>query len=42
MDRLRSVDIQARSADEAIRLALEQLGTTRDKVDVQRDRKSVV
>lgn len=35
MDRLRSVDIQARSADEAIRLALEQLGTTRDKVDVQ-------
>lgn len=35
MDRMRSVEIQARSADEAIRLALEQLGTTRDKVDVQ-------
>lgn len=35
MDRIRSVEIQARSAEEAIRLALEQLGCTRDQVDVQ-------
>jgi spoIIIJ-associated protein len=35
MDRMRSVEIQARSAEEAIRLALEQLGCTRDQVDVQ-------
>jgi spoIIIJ-associated protein len=35
MDRMRSVEIQARSAEEAIRLALEQLGCTREQVDVQ-------
>jgi spoIIIJ-associated protein len=35
MDRMRSVEIQARSTDEAIRLALEQLGAKRDQVDVQ-------
>lgn len=35
MDRSRAVEIQARSRDEAVRLALEQLGVTRDKVDVQ-------
>jgi len=35
MDRMRSVEIQARSADEATRLALEQLGATRDQVDIQ-------
>jgi spoIIIJ-associated protein len=35
MDRMRSVEIQARSRDEATRLALEQLGATRDQVDVQ-------
>jgi spoIIIJ-associated protein len=32
---MRSVEIQARSAEEAIRLALEQLGCTRDQVEVQ-------
>jgi spoIIIJ-associated protein len=35
MDRMRSVEIQARSAEEAIRLALEQLGCTREQVEVQ-------
>jgi spoIIIJ-associated protein len=35
MDRMRSVEIQARSTDEAIRLALEQLGAKRDQVEVQ-------
>lgn len=35
MDRMRSVEIQARSAEEATRLALEQLGATRDQVEVQ-------
>jgi spoIIIJ-associated protein len=35
MDRMRSVEIQARSTDEAVRLALEQLGAKRDQVDVQ-------
>jgi spoIIIJ-associated protein len=35
MDRMRSVEIQARSAEEATRLALEQLGCTRDQVEVQ-------
>lgn len=35
MDRSRAVEIQARSRDEAVRLALEQLGVTREKVDVQ-------
>ena len=35
MDRMRSVEIQARSTDEAVRLALEQLGCTRDQVEVQ-------
>lgn len=35
MERMRSVEIQARSAEEATRLALEQLGSTRDQVDVQ-------
>lgn len=35
MDRMRSVEIQARSAEEATRLALEQLGVTRDQVEVQ-------
>jgi spoIIIJ-associated protein len=32
---MRSVEIQARSAEEAIRLALEQLGCTREQVEVQ-------
>jgi spoIIIJ-associated protein len=32
---MRSVEIQARSAEEAVRLALEQLGCTRDQVEVQ-------
>ena len=36
MDRMRSVEIQARSAEEAIRLALEQLGCTRDQVEEDR------
>jgi spoIIIJ-associated protein len=35
MDRMRSVEIQARSAEEATRLALEQLGAQREQVDVQ-------
>lgn len=35
MDRMRSVEIQARSAEEATRLALEQLGVTREQVEVQ-------
>lgn len=35
MDRIRSVEIQARSVEEAVRLALEQLGCTRDQVEVQ-------
>lgn len=32
---MRQVDIQARSVDEAVRLALEQLGRTRDQVKVE-------
>ncbi|HUG16422.1 MAG TPA: RNA-binding cell elongation regulator Jag/EloR [Thermomicrobiales bacterium] len=32
---MRSVEIQARSTDEAVRLALEQLGATRNEVEVQ-------
>ncbi|MDI3339606.1 MAG: RNA-binding cell elongation regulator Jag/EloR [Sphaerobacter sp.] len=32
---MRSVEIQARSVDEAVRLALEQLGRTRDQVQVE-------
>jgi spoIIIJ-associated protein len=32
---MRSVEIQARSVDEAVRLALEQLGQTADNVDVE-------
>ena len=35
MDRLSSVEIQARSAEEATRLALEQLGVTEDQVQVE-------
>lgn len=35
MDRLHSVEIQARSAEEATRLALEQLGAKEDQVDVE-------
>jgi spoIIIJ-associated protein len=35
MDRMHVVEIQARSAEEATRLALEQLGVTEDKVDVE-------
>lgn len=35
MDRMHSVEIQARSAEEATRLALEQLGVTEDRVDVE-------
>ncbi|CAN5518077.1 hypothetical protein BH24CHL1_BH24CHL1_02090 [soil metagenome] len=35
MDRLHSVEIQARSAEEATRLALEQLGVREDQVDVE-------
>lgn len=35
MDRMHSVEIQARSAEEATRLALEQLGVTEDQVDVE-------
>lgn len=35
MDRLHSVEIQARSAEEATRLALEQLGVSEDQVDVE-------
>jgi spoIIIJ-associated protein len=35
MDRLHSVEIQARSAEEATRLALEQLGVTEDQVQVE-------
>lgn len=35
MERMRSVEIQARSVDEAVRLALEQLGVSRDQVEVQ-------
>src|SRR5579859_4337839 len=32
---MRQVEIQARSVDEAVRLALEQMGRTREQVDVQ-------
>src|SRR5436305_2065025 len=32
---MRQVDIQARSVEEAVRLALEQMGRSRDQVDVQ-------
>lgn len=32
---MRQVEIQARSVEEAVRLALEQMGRTRDQVDVQ-------
>ena len=32
---MRQVEIQARSVDEAVRLALEQMGRTRDQVDVE-------
>ncbi|MDQ2810101.1 MAG: Jag N-terminal domain-containing protein, partial [Chloroflexota bacterium] len=32
---MRQVDIQARSVDEAVRLALEQMGRTREQVEVQ-------
>lgn len=35
MDRLHSVEIQARSAEEATRLAVEQLGVSQDKVEVE-------
>lgn len=35
MDRMRSVEIQARTVDEAVRLALEQLGRTEDQVNVE-------
>lgn len=35
MDRMRSVEIQARSEEEATRLALEQLGASRDQVVVE-------
>lgn len=35
MDRMHSVEIQARSAEEATRLALEQLGVTEDQVTVE-------
>lgn len=35
MDRMHSVEIQARSAEEATRLALEQLGVTEDQVEVE-------
>lgn len=35
MERMRSVEIQARSVDEAVRLALEQLDRPRDQVDVE-------
>lgn len=35
MDRMRSVEIQARSVDEAVRLALEQLERTADQVEVE-------
>jgi spoIIIJ-associated protein len=35
MDRMRSVEIQARSVDEAVRLALEQLGRTPDQVEIE-------
>lgn len=35
MDRMRSVEIQARSEEEATRLALEQLGAARDQVVVE-------
>jgi spoIIIJ-associated protein len=35
MDRMRSVEIQARSVDEAVRLALEQLGRTREQVEIE-------
>lgn len=35
MDRMRSVEIQARSVDEAVRLALEQLDRTADQVEVE-------
>jgi len=35
MDRMRSVEIQARSEEEATRLALEQLGASRDQVIVE-------
>jgi spoIIIJ-associated protein len=35
MERMRSVEIQARSVEEAVRLALEQLGCTREQVEVQ-------
>lgn len=35
MERMRSVEIQARSVDEAVRLALEQLGRTRDQVNIE-------
>ncbi len=35
MDRSYSVEIQARSAEEATRLALEQLNVTRDQVDIE-------
>src|SRR5947208_16992734 len=32
---MRQVEIQARSVEEAVRLALEQMGRTREQVDVQ-------
>jgi spoIIIJ-associated protein len=32
---MQSVEIAARTVDEAVRLALEQLGRTRDQVDVE-------
>lgn len=35
MDRLHSVEIQARSAEEATRLAVEQLGVSQDKVEIE-------
>lgn len=35
MERMRSVEIQARSVDEAVRLALEELGLTKDQVQIE-------
>ena len=35
MDRMRRVEIQARSVDEAVRLALEQLDRTREQVEIE-------
>ena len=35
MDPMRSVEIQARSVDEAVRLALEQLDRTREQVEIE-------